>query len=394
MPFTLNMPKLSPTMESGTIAKWHVKEGDEVEVGQLLMEVSTDKATVEYNAIDAGFIRKILVQEGGSAEINQPLAVLSEKAEEDISSYHPEVAPKAREIPAVEPQVGLSQEPSAEHPAVKVFASPLAKVMAKERGIDLAQVKGSGPRGRVMSRDLEGAPKRGAHPVAAGAFVKEPLSPIRKVIAERLQYAKSTIPHFYVKEEVDATSLIAARHQLKEQGLAITLNDLMVKGAALALKKHPEINSGFDAKERSILRFQTIDISIAVDTPMGLITPIITHADQKSVIEISENAKELIQKAKNGKLQPHEYQGGSFSVSNLGMFGTLEFSAIINPPQGAILAVGAALAQPRYVNGNIQKRDILTLTLSVDHRVIDGTPAAKFLSTLKSILESPAILFI
>jgi Pyruvate/2-oxoglutarate dehydrogenase complex, dihydrolipoamide acyltransferase (E2) component, and related enzymes len=385
MPFILKMPKLSPTMEAGTIAKWHVKEGDEVDVDQLLMEVSTDKATVEYNAIDAGFIRKILIGEGVEVKVNQPIAILTETKEEDISGYKPEglavqtavAAPKVEEF--LKPEESVRGE--------KVFASPLARVMAKEKGIDLSQVSGSGPRGRVMSRDLVQVKR-------VGNAIREPLSPIRKVIAERLQYAKSTIPHFYVKEEVDATDLIAARHQLKEEGLPITLNDLIVKAAALTLKKHPEVNSGFDAAERAILRFQTIDISIAVDIPDGLITPIVMNADQKSVNEISQDIKGLVQKAKAGKLQPHEFQGGSFTVSNLGMFGTSEFSAIINPPQGAILAVGAALAKPRFINGQIEKRNILTLTLSVDHRVIDGAQAAKFLSSLKTILESPSILLI
>ena len=389
MPFTLTMPKLSPTMEAGTIAKWHVKEGDQVEVDQLLMEVSTDKATVEYVAIDSGFIRKIIVADGGEARVNQPIAILSETKEEDISSYKPEglvagVAPaavKSEEFVKVEERVK----------GEKVFASPLARVMAKEKGIDLSTITGTGPRGRVMSRDLGKAqPKM----QIVGNVVKESLSPIRKVIAERLQYAKNTIPHFYVKEEVDATDLIAARHQLKERGHPITLNDLIVKACGIALKKHPEINSGFDPNDKTILRFQTIDISIAVDIPDGLITPIVTNADTKSVTEISQDIKGLVKKAKSGKLQPHEFQGGSFTVSNLGMFGTLEFSAIINPPQGAILAVGAALSKPRFINGLLQKRDILNLTISVDHRVIDGAQAAKFLSSLKTILESPAILLI
>lgn len=386
MPFTLTMPKLSPTMEAGMIAKWHVKEGDEVQVDQLLMEVSTDKATVEYNAIDSGFIRQILVKEGGEAKVNQPIAILSETKDEDISSYKPQgiVTAKVEAPVQAEAVFQTVEKPS----GVRVFASPLARVLAKQRGIDLSQVKGSGPWGRVMSRDLE------QKTVIIGNAVKEIPSPIRKVIADRLQAAKSTIPHFYVKEEVDVTEFIATRHQLKEQGHAVTLNDLMVKAVALTLKKHPDINSGFDPSDRSILRFQTIDISIAVDAPSGLITPIIPNADQKTVLEISQTIRDLVAKAKAGKLQPHEFQGGSFTVSNLGMFGISEFSAIINPPQGAILAVGAARPLPRFINGQVQKRDILNLTISVDHRVIDGAQAAKFLSSLKTILESPAILLI
>ena len=390
MPIILTMPKLSPTMEAGTLAKWHVKEGEEVQVDQLLMEVSTDKATVEYNAIDSGFIRKIIVQEGGDAKVNQPIAILTETKDEDISNVQLQESKKPQILSQVE--VKVQEEPKVQ-PSQKIFASPLAKVMAKEKGLDLTNVIGTGPSGRIMSRDLANLSKQ--PPAAMGdSFLKEQLTPIRKVIAERLQQAKATIPHFYVKEEIDATQLIASRHQLKEQGLPITLNDLIVKGAALALKKHMDVNCGFDPQDKTILRFQTIDISIAVDSPLGLITPIITRTDQKSVTEISEDVKGLVRKAKAGKLQPHEFQGGSFTVSNLGMFGTLEFSAIINPPQGAILAVGAAIAKPRFINETLQKRDILTVTLSVDHRVIDGALAARFLNTLKMILESPAILLI
>jgi pyruvate dehydrogenase E2 component (dihydrolipoamide acetyltransferase) len=355
------------------------------------MEVATDKATVEYNAIDAGFLRKVFVPEGGEATVNQPIALLTETKEEDISHFKLEESHAIPKAPVVVETAAVQSSP---RPSVKIFASPLARVLAKQRQIDLSKVQGTGPSGRIMSRDLENVSKLPQAPISAGSFIKEPLSQVRKVIAERLQSAKSTIPHFYVKEEIDATQLIALRHQLKEQGLSITLNDLIVKGSALALKKHMDVNCGFDPQDKTLIRFQTIDISIAVDSPTGLITPIIWRSDEKTVSEISQDVKSLVQKARAGKLQPQEFQGGSFTVSNLGMFGTLEFSAIINPPQGAILAVGAAIPKPRFINGILQSRDILTVTLSVDHRVIDGALAAKFLNTFKMILESPAILLI
>jgi pyruvate dehydrogenase E2 component (dihydrolipoamide acetyltransferase) len=388
------MPKLSPTMEVGTIAKWHVKEGDSVDAGQLLMEVSTDKATVEFNALDPGYIRKIVVKEGQEVKVNDTLAIMTEEKNEPVEEIKqaPKLAPPAESPspPKEEKRVeSSSQESSKEVIATsqgRPFASPLARSLAKERGIDLSRIKGSGPRGRIMSRDLEGATK------FPSQMVEEPLSPIRKVIASRLQQAKRDIPHFYVQQAIDASALASVREQLKDQG--ITVNDLLVRGAALALKEHPEINSGFDVGKNVILRFPSIDISIAVDIPGGLITPIVFQADKKSVLDLSKEIKGLVKKARDGKLQPHEFQGGSFSISNLGMFGITSFSAVINPPQGAIIAIGGYQERLKRLDGEIVPYQEMVITLSVDHRVIDGASAARFLKTLKSFLESPALLLV
>lgn len=373
--FPLTMPKLSPTMEVGTIAKWHVKEGDFVEAGQLLMEVSTDKATVEHNALDPGFVRKIAVKEGQEAKVNDLLAVMTEGKDDPIEEVSIKqtlaiATPESRTETAVVAQV---KEARGSRP----FASPLARRLAKKSSIDLSLIKGSGPRGRIMSRDLAGLTFSGN---------EEGLSPIRKIIATKLQQAKRDIPHFYVNQAVDVTKLLSTREKLKEQG--ITVNDLIVKACALALKEHPNVNSGFDGVKNVILRFQSIDISIAVDVEAGLITPIVFEADKKALPELSSTIKGLVKKAKDGKLLPAEFQGGSFSISNLGMFGITSFNAIINPPQGAILAVGGAQERLKMVNGTVTAYQEMVVTLSVDHRVIDGAAAAKFLKTLKGLLEN------
>jgi len=375
--FPLTMPKLSPTMEVGTIAKWHVKEGDFVEAGQLLMEVSTDKATVEHNALDPGFIRKITVKEGQEAKVNELLAVMTEGKDDPIEEIKivqtlaistPESRTETAPVAAAQFKEARGSRP---------FASPLARRLAKKSSIDLSLIKGSGPRGRIMSRDLAGLTFSGN---------EEGLSPIRKIIATKLQQAKRDIPHFYVNQAIDVTKLLSTREKLKEQG--ITVNDLIVKACALALKEHPNINSGFDGVRNVILRFQSIDISIAVDVEAGLITPIVFEADKKALPELSTTIKGLVKKAKDGKLLPAEFQGGSFSISNLGMFGITSFNAIINPPQGAILAVGGAQERLKMVNGTVTAYQEMVVTLSVDHRVIDGAAAAKFLKTLKGLLEN------
>ncbi|CDZ80557.1 Dihydrolipoyllysine-residue acetyltransferase component of pyruvate dehydrogenase complex [Candidatus Rubidus massiliensis] len=417
MPFNLNMPKLSPTMEDGTIAKWHKKEGDQVEIDDLLFEVATDKATVEYNAIDSGWLRKILVKEGEEAKVNQPVAILTEEQneplEEDVSkeavSANKEEKLKQESIPQ-EVNANLKKSDSDQSKETKpvdktsdekrVLASPLAKKLAKEKGIDLSKLKGTGPNKRIMSRDLEGGEKskpatmfnlshREAPVDDAGSFDIEKLTPMRKVISQRLLEAKTTIPHIYVEMQVDAKPIIDLREQLFKLGIAVSLNDIVVKCTSLALKEHPNINSGFDLKNNAIIRYKTIDISVAVSLKDGLITPIIKHANFKTLGEISAEIRELAQRGKNGKLQPDEYQGGSFTVSNLGMFGVKTFQAIINPPQAAILAVGTTYETPVAKNGIISVGKMMNLVLSCDHRVIDGVAAAQFLQTLKNILEHP-----
>lgn len=387
MPYTLTMPKLSPTMEQGVIAKWCKKEGEFVKDGDVLLEVATDKATVEHQALDSGWLRKILVKEGSSANVNQPIAILTEKKEESITGYEPEgvITAGAAAPVAKQPQVTKPVEASSSE---RLFASPLARKLAKAHGIDLTQVQGSGPSGRITSKDLQ--TKRPLN--IPGGVEKIPFSPVRAVIAERLQESKSTIPHFYVTQKILADRLVELRTELLAHGKSLSYNDLIVKAVALSLEKHPVINSGCDGGH--ILRFQSIDIAIAVSTPTGLITPIVFSANTKDPLTLSIEIKALADKAKSGKLRPEEYQGGSFTISNLGMFGITNFEAIINPPQAAILAVGSIQDEPVVRLGAVIPGKTLQLTLSADHRVIDGADAAAFLKTLKEILESPSILLI
>lgn len=426
MPFTLTMPKLSPTMEEGTIAKWRKKEGDFVKAGDVLFEVATDKATVEHAALDSGYLRKIIVKEGGSAIVNQAVAIFTEKKDESIEGYKPEgevpqmktAAPQKTAATPALAAAPVAAAPSMQQPAFKpepplkayqfteataaveahTPASPLAKKLAKEKGIDLTTVRGTGPGHRIVSRDIElGQPDLpvtfGRHErptVAPGTFEEETLTPMRKTIASRLQASKSFIPHFYVTMEVRCEKLLDLREQLKALGLRVSVNDLVIRAAALSLREHPEINSGFDSEQQKIIRYKTVDISVAVAVPEGLITPIVRHADFKNVGEISAEVKVLAHKAKEGKLSREEYAGGSFTISNLGMYGVSDFIAVINPPQAAILAAGAILDKPVVQDGHVVPGKLMLLTLSGDHRVIDGASASLFLKTLQRFLEQPA----
>lgn len=430
MPFTLTMPKLSPTMETGTIVKWHKKNGELVQAGELLLEITTDKATVEYNALDEGWLRQILIQEGQEARINQPIAVLTADQNEKFEGYQPQGIipqrePKQVKVEAVsakeerpkegEPlsfaQPRFTPEPPLEsaifeYPREKLEkqtrASPLAKKLAREKGLDLTTIKGTGPNQRIMSRDLAKAQPSGlvnfGHrelpSVSAGSYEEQPLSQMRKVIGQRLQESKSFIPHFYLTQIIDGEPLTAIRNQLKNHEVKVTINDFIVRACALALRQHPQVNSGFNSVNQSIIYFKTVDIAIAVTIENGLITPIIRYADYKNLGEISTEMRSLAQKAKEGKLSPQEYKGGSFTISNLGMYGISEFSGILNPPQSAILAVGGIQETPIVKDGSVVAGRTLNLTLSVDHRVIDGVAAALFMQTLKKFLENPAILLI
>jgi pyruvate dehydrogenase E2 component (dihydrolipoamide acetyltransferase) len=439
MPFTLTMPKLSPTMEEGTIAKWHKHEGDYVEAGDVLFDVATDKATVEYNALDAGWLRRILIHDGGEAIVNQAIAIFSEQKDESIEAYKPEgvsakaavpeQAPKVEAPPSgtpeeakpavvPEPARGIAMRqpsfvpepplenyvfgrPAAEAEA-RIKASPLARKLAKEKGLDLSTIKGTGPGNRIMSRDLERAQPTGVVAFGhrespkepPGSFVEEPLSQMRKVISQRLQDAKSLVPHFYVSMKINAQPLIDVREQLTNVDIKVTYNDFIVRACALALRKHPNVNSGFNSVTNSVIRFKTIDISIAVSVEGGLITPIVRYADFKNLGEISLEVKSLATRAKAGKLETQEYKGGSFTISNMGMYGVSDFIAIINPPQAAILAVSGILEVPVVSNGQIVPGKEMMLTFSGDHRVIDGVAGAQFLQTLQKFLENPAVLLI
>lgn len=419
-------------MEEGTIVKWRKKEGELVKAGDVLIEVATDKATVEHSALDEGWLRKILVKEGQSAILNQPLAIFTEKQDESIEGYKPEgvtpEVPKAPEpakkeevasaaAPASAKLTGAMQQPAfvPEAPLTKytfsgpegeisgrIPASPLAKKLAKEKGIDLTTVKGTGPDGRVVSRDLElGQPstavtfgRRETPSIPPGTYEEIPLTPMRKIIAQRLQESKTFIPHFYSSQEVRADRMVALRAELASAGLKVSFNDIVLRACAIALREHPVINSGFNSVNNTIIRFKTIDISIAVSVEAGLITPIIRHADFKNLGQLSQEVKHLAARAREGKLSREEYVGGSFSISNLGMFGITEFSAVINPPQAAILAIGGIEDKPVVKEGEIVAGKTLKLVLSVDHRVIDGADAAKFLKTLQKYLENPSLLLL
>lgn len=398
MPFTVTMPKLSPTMESGVIAKWHKKEGEHVAAGDLLLEVSTDKATVEHNALDEGWLRKILLEEGKEAAINQPIAIFTEEKDESIEGYQPEGETVVEEKP---PQVSVQETVTSKRQETtfkeeRIFASPLAKKIAKEKGFDLSAVEGSGPRKRIVARDLEkiGVPTEKRVKEPSGTFEEVPLSQMRKVIAARLQEAKTTIPHFYVEKSIHVDQLVNFREQLSHVGHKVSFNDCVVKATALALREHPIVNCGFNPKSNTVLQYKTIDISVAVNLPTGLITPIVTHTDHKSLTEISSEIKALVVKAKEGKLHPKEFQGGSFTVSNLGMFGVKNFQAIINPPQVAILSVGGIMDLPIVKEGMVVPGKMMNVTLSCDHRVVDGVAAAEFLQTLQKFLENPIALLI
>lgn len=426
MPFTFQMPKLSPTMEEGTLVKWHKKAGEFVDAGELLIEVATDKATVEHSVLDEGWIREILVQEGEQALVGQALAVMTEDEKESIEGYTaeslveetPEEAqqeefetPTAGTPKRVTASAGAMAQPifTAAPPledytfaksssASRIAASPLAKRVADERGLDISTAKGSGPRGRIVVDDLATAqPKAPVNfgtnstPTAIpGSFELEPLTPMRQAIARRLQEAKTFIPHFYVTQAVDADGMIQLRSQLKAWGLKVSFNDFIVRASALALRQDPLVNSGFDTSENAIIRFKTVDVAVAVSVDGGLITPIVRHTDYKNLGDISTEIRGLAKKARDGKLLPEEYQGGSFTVSNLGMYGISQFQAIVNPPQAAILAVGGLENEVRMKEGRPVEGQKMTMSLSCDHRVIDGAVAANFLSVLKTYLENPA----
>ena len=421
MAILVTMPALSPTMEEGVISSWLKSEGDKVADGDALCEIATDKSTVEFQAIDGGFLRKIVVPAGSSAKVNAPIAVITETADEDISlltfeeekqeaEAEEEVAPQKKEqkeapVGAAINAITFSPPPAAEkiRPRKRVSenASPLARKIAAEKGLDLASVQGSGPAGRVIAKDLEGAAaksivgeKRESYEFPDGTFEEVALTPVRKVIGERLQASKMTIPHYVITQSVRMDKAMSLRKELKELGIKVSFNDFVVKATALALKKHPEINTGFDSKKNVIVDYKTIDISLAVSVPDGLITPILWQADYMSLPEISAEAKKLALKARDGTLAPHEYQGGSFTISNLGMFGVTTFQAVINPPQAAILAVGGIAETAVSEGGKLSTGFVMNLSVSMDHRVIDGAEGAKFLNTVKFFLENPSSLIL
>jgi len=421
------MPALSPTMEEGTLAKWLVKEGDVVKSGQILAEIETDKATMEFEAVDEGKIGKILIAEGtAGVKVNTPIAVLLEDGE-SLSDAAKAAAPAAAAPVAAPVAAAAAPAPVAVAAPVaagaRVFASPLARRIATEKGLDLTKVQGSGPHGRIVRADVEGAvaapkaapaaaaPAAAPAPAAAKAaapagmsaetvmkmyadraFTEVPLDGMRRTIAARLTEAKQTIPHFYLRREVRLDALMAFREQLNKglesRGVKLSVNDFIIKACALALQAVPDANAVW-AGDR-ILKLKPSDVAVAVAIEGGLFTPVLRDADKKTLSVLSAEMKDLATRAKTKKLAPHEYQGGSFAISNLGMMGIENFDAVINPPHGAILAVGAGIKKPVVLkDGSLGVATVMSMTLSVDHRVIDGALGAEFLKVVVEALENP-----
>jgi pyruvate dehydrogenase E2 component (dihydrolipoamide acetyltransferase) len=429
MPINVLMPALSPTMTEGKLARWLKKEGDAVKSGQVLCEIETDKATMEVEAVDEGTLGKILVADGTEGvKVNTPIAVILEEGESAASASAP--APVAKPSAAVAPAVAAAPAASpAAAPAKdagRVFVSPLARRMAEQAGLDLAAIRGSGPNGRIVKADIDAAlaggktvarpaapPAPAATPSAAAAAAAPapaavsaaalaaigphklvPLSTMRRVIARRLTESKQQVPHFYLSVDCEIDRLLAGRAALNakspEKGpgaFKLSVNDFVIKSVAVALRQVPAANASYS--DDGILMWDNVDVSVAVAIPGGLITPIIRNADAKGLAQISNEMKDLAARAKDGKLKPEEFQGGGFSISNLGMFGIKEFGAVINPPQGAILAVGAGEQRPVVKDGALAIATVMSCTLSVDHRVIDGAVGAEFLAAFKRIVEDP-----
>ena len=426
MAIEILMPALSPTMEEGTLAKWLVKTGDRVKSGQILAEIETDKATMEFEAVDEGIMGPLLVAEGtAGVKVNAPIAVLLEDGE--AADATPAVAKAAIAAPpagAAAPAPAIAAAQVDKPAGARVFASPLARRLAAEKGMDLKKVQGSGPHGRIVRADIDGArvaaPAEVAAPVAAApaakaaeakvgmptgmsaetvmkmyadrAYVEVPLDGMRRTIAARLTEAKQTIPHFYLRREVRLDALMAFREQLNKgleaRGVKLSINDFIIKACAFALQAVPAANAVW-AGDR-ILRLKPSDVAVAVAIEGGLFTPVLRDADKKTLSALSAEMKDLASRAKTRKLAPHEYQGGSFAISNLGMMGVENFDAVINPPHGAILAVGAGLKKPVVLkDGSVGVATVMSMTLSVDHRVIDGALGADLLKMIVEVLENP-----
>ncbi|MYM54145.1 pyruvate dehydrogenase complex dihydrolipoamide acetyltransferase [Thalassovita mangrovi] len=424
------MPALSPTMEEGTLAKWLVKEGDTVSSGDLLAEIETDKATMEFEAVDEGIVGKILVAEGTEGvKVNTPIAVLVEEGEsaDDIAAA-PAAAPAAEAAPAeaapAPPPAAAAPAPAAPAAAdgSRIFASPLARRIAADKGLDLSQIAGSGPRGRIVKADVEAAqpgarPAEAAAPAAAPApaaaapagpsadvvarmyegrdYTEIKLDGMRKTIAARLTEAKQTIPHFYLRRDIKLDALLKFRSQLNKQlearGVKLSVNDFIIKAVANALQAVPEANAVWAGDK--VLQMKASDVAVAVAIEGGLFTPVLQDADMKSLSALSTEMKDLAARARDRKLAPHEYQGGSFAISNLGMFGIDNFDAIVNPPHAGILAVGAGVKKPVVGDdGELTVATVMSVTMSVDHRVIDGALGANLLQAIVDNLENPMVM--
>ncbi len=447
MPIPILMPALSPTMETGNLVKWFVAEGDQVSSGDVIAEIETDKATMEVEAVDEGVIGKIIIPGGtGDVAVNTPIAMLLADGEEKAALEEapasavqpPPVTPAPPSVipaspPVIPAQAGIQNEPSASaepgldsrlrgndekkngidkkmvaEKSPRIFASPLARRIAADKGLDLSRITGTGPNGRIVKADVESAQPIPATPAAVapvlapsdiaalyapGSFTEEPLNSMRATIARRLTEAKRDVPHYYLSIDCNLDTLLGARKRLNErlEDARISVNDFIIRAAALALMRVPDANAAF-AGDR-LLKFNNADIAVAVAIDGGLITPIIRNAQSKSLSEISVEAKELAGRARQMKLMPEEYEGGSFTISNLGMMGIKNFTAVINPPQAAILAVGAGEKRAIVAeDGSITAATMMSVTLSCDHRVIDGALGARLLAEFKTFIEDPVMM--
>jgi len=430
MPIEILMPALSPTMTEGNVTKWLKREGEDVHSGDVLAEIETDKATMEFEAVDDGRLGKILVPEGAQGiKVNQPIALLLGEGEdtaalEKFSAPSPKTAPTA---PPEQAPVHVQPGPEAQAQTApargngRIFASPLARRMAQQAGLDLAAITGSGPQGRVVKADIEAAlsaerarpapaqpaaqstsaplvapaapPQLSKERVLALAgnppYTERPLTAMRRVIARRLTESKQTVPHFYLTVDCEIDELLKFRAELntKSDTYRISVNDFVIRAAALALRQVPAANASWS--DEAILLWDTVDIAVAVALDDGLITPIVKSADRKGLATIANETKDLAARARAGKLKLEEFQGGTFSISNLGMFGVRDFAAVINPPHGGILAVGAGEQRPVVKNGALAIATVMSCTLSCDHRAVDGAVGAQFLAAFKKLVEDP-----
>ena len=424
MALEILMPALSPTMEEGTLAKWLVAEGDRVQSGDLLAEIETDKATMEFEAVDEGVIGKLLVAEGtANVKVNSAIAILLEEGDAADATVSPAqsaaaAAPLTHEASAVDaPATTAAPAAAVSNDGTRIFASPLARRIAADQGLDLAKITGSGPKGRIVKADVSGAPAPASvsapPPMAAApaaslpssasaasvealyqgrSYKTVPLDGMRRVIADRLTEAKQTIPHFYLRRDIQLDTLLKLRSEvnagLEARGVKLSVNDFIIKACAMALQSVPAANAVW-AGDR-VLQMEASDISVAVAIEGGLFTPVLQDADSKSLSKLAVEMKDLAARARSRKLAPHEYQGGSFSISNLGMMGIDNFDAVINPPQGAILAVGAGKKRPVVSDdGTLSVATVMSVTMSVDHRVIDGALGAELLDAIVNNLEHP-----
>lgn len=432
MPTPILMPALSPTMTEGTLARWVKKEGDTIKAGEVIAEIETDKATMEVEAVDEGVLAKIIIAAGTSGvAVNAPIAYMVEDGEKFdpaslgapandkaapkavASASAPAATPIAAAPAAATPAASSTQAPTAASSGDRLKATPLARRLAAEKGLNLASLQGTGPNGRITKADVlsgktvsvaAAAPAPAPVMAATGAiadmltkqgqsFTAIPNNNIKKVTARRLSESKQTVPHFYLSVDCRIDQLLAMRKRINDSAdVKVSVNDFVVRAVALALKEVPAANSAWS--DDAVLQFNTVDISVAVATPNGLITPIVKNADKKGLAGISSEMKDLAERARAGKLKPEEFQGGGFTISNLGMFGVKDFAAIINPPQSCILAVGAGDQRPVVIDGKIEVATVMTCTLSVDHRSVDGAVGAQFLAAFKKRIEDPAIMLL